>query len=174
MSATASSIVSLSKDSVTVATPTGQVALFPGWRGPAKVWVKGRGNAYEWGVFAVSATEVAFASPHGELFRAPRQGTAVSWPWWSGRMIAHLALPTGEKHAVAFSRPFPEMPGLDPAATQRAIEVLSADGVLVVGGQHALEGTRMYSEIGEAIRGLADLVAGGRRSRAVRALLAAG
>ncbi|OHV32451.1 MULTISPECIES: hypothetical protein [Pseudofrankia] len=172
MSATASSIVSLSKDSVIVATPTGQVALFPGWRGPAAVWVKGRGNAYEWGVFAVSATDVAFASPRGELFRAPRQGTAVSWPWWSGRMIAHLRLPGGQKHAVAFSRPFPEMAGPDPAATRLAIEVLGANGVLPAGGPHALEGTRMYSEIGEAIRGLVDLVAGSRRSKAVRALLA--
>ncbi|MBX6389548.1 MAG: hypothetical protein IRZ08_11215 [Frankia sp.] len=163
----------MARESVAVTTGDGEVRLFPGWHGPAKAWVSGRGAAYQYGVFALSPDTLAFAGPRGEVFHAPRRNTTISWPWWTGRIIAHLRLPGGERHAVAFGRPFPDAPDGDSATTGAAVDQLRLRGVLPVSGQPFLHAAALVGDLVALASTVTDLAAGLRRARAVRAALAA-
>lgn len=159
-------------DGVTMTTDLGAARLFPAWHGPAKVWVSGRGAAYEYGVFAVTPTALVFSSARGVVFRVPRHATDVRWPWWSARIIAHLRTPNGEAHAIAFGRPFADAVGGDAASTGAAVDFLGVAGVLPTGGQRFLQGAAVVGDLVALAATLTDLTSGRRRAAAARTALA--
>jgi hypothetical protein len=56
--------------------------------------------------------------------------------------------------------------------TRRAVASLRDHGTLAVGGEHRWESFDPFGDLGEPVRTAADLTAGGRRSWAVRRMLA--
>ncbi len=102
-----------------------ETIIVPAWLYPwSPLWTK-KGETFVFGAFMITDQEYVFADESEVLFRLPREGTAVVWPWWFAGVGIRL-IGNGARKSVAFGHLTPLAPSPEPERFHRAAESLGA------------------------------------------------
>ncbi len=103
--------------------------IAPGWIGPVSLFVPTQGLSYRFGVFILTADNLAFAADEQVAMQERRADVKIKWPrnlWGAG---FHMLAPTS-RHAICFGAPFWNVPRPSQSSIAKSAATLGAISAL--------------------------------------------
>jgi hypothetical protein len=103
--------------------------IVPAWIGPARMFVLTQGLAYRFGLFILTADNLAFAANEQILMQEHRADVKIKWPriLWGGGFYVFAPV---KRHAICFGMPFTNVPPPNQGSIARSAAALGAISAL--------------------------------------------
>jgi hypothetical protein len=125
--------------------------VVPAWRGPARMFVLTQGAAYRFGIFILTADNLAFAADDQVLMQERRAEVKIKWP----RILVgggFYVLAPANRCAICFGKPFWDAPRPSEYSIAQSVATLGATSALgFTVGQDWLPGEAIVSGLLSAV-----------------------
>lgn len=147
------------------------VLVVPAWIGPAKRFVPSKGAAYRFGIFALTADNLAFTTEREVVVDEYHDDVEIEWTRWLAKSGFWIKTPSA-RYAICFGKPFPDAPGPTENAVAKAAETLGyAKDLPIEAIKDWLFGAGIIADLVGLAFAVRDLKQGRRAAARVRALL---